>query len=168
MKVADLTNPLIDLGGLLLIGVLLALQIRKRQVSVRRLWVVPVVVTALSLLQLARSTPEGWTIWGLLVLCFLGGLVIGFARAQFLDIHKVDPERGILLVQSSLLGVLVWFAVFVARVVLRQVVSRSGPDPSTINLLTACLLLLAAGTVVANAIWTYRLYARTGVITQFS
>jgi hypothetical protein len=168
VKVADLTNPLIDIGGLLLIGALLALQLRRRQVSIKRLWVVPVVITGLSVFHLARNAPEGWSVWGLLLLSFLVGLAIGFARAQFVDVHKVDPERGVLLVQSSLLGVLVWFAVFVARVVLRQVVSRSGPDASTINLLTGCLLVLAAGTVLANAIWTYRLYARTGVITQFS
>jgi hypothetical protein len=168
MKVADLTNPLIDIGGLLLIGALLAFQLRKRRVSIKRLWLVPAVIVALSVAQLARTAPEDWSVWGLLLLTFLLGLAIGFARAQFVDVHHVDPERGILLVQSSLLGVLVWFAVFVARIVLRQVVSRSGPDPSTVELLTGGLLLLAAGTVVANAIWTYRLYARTGVITQFS
>ncbi|MBV9357978.1 MAG: DUF1453 family protein [Chloroflexi bacterium] len=168
MKVLDLTNPLIDLGGLLLIGVLLALQLRRRKVSIKRLWVVPVVITGLSLFHLARNVPEEWSVWGLLAAAFIGGLVIGFVRAQLVDIQHVDPRRGVLLVQSSLLGVLVWFAVFVARVVLRQVVSRSGPDASTINLVTGCLLVLAAGSVLANAIWTYRLYARTGVITQFS
>ncbi len=166
MKVLDLSNPLLDLAGLLLIGVLLAQQLRRRQVSIKRLWVVPVLITGLSLFHLARNVPEGWSVWGLLLLSFVVGLVIGFARAQLVDIHHVDPQRGVLLVQSSLLGVLVWFAVFVARVVLRQVFSRT--DPSTINLVTGCLLVLAAGTVVANAVWTYRLYARTGVITQFS
>jgi hypothetical protein len=129
---------------------------------------VPVVITLLSVAHLVRSVPVGWIAWGLMLLAFLIGLVIGLLRAQFVDIHNVDPERGILLVQSSLLGVLVWLAVFVARVVLRQVVGWSGPDPSTVDLLTGGLLLVAAGTVVANAIWTYRLYARTGVITQFS
>ena len=166
MKVLDLTNPLIAVAGLVLVAILLRLQLRQRQISIKRLWVVPALIAVLTTVHLVGDPPGERSAWALLLVALLLGLAVGLARAQFVDIRHVDPTRGVLLVQSSLLGVLVWFAVFAARVVLRQVFADA--DRSTVQLLTESLLLVATGTVIANAIWTYRLYARTGTVTQFS
>jgi hypothetical protein len=127
-------------------------------VSVRRLWLVPVILVLLTAVTLVRSTPSDLGAWGWLGLGLLLGLVVGLVRGTQFDVRAVDAEAGKLLVQNTQLGVLLWLVVFALRVVLRQVVGRSDPDPSTAGLVTSAMLAFGVGMVVTNALSTYRAY----------
>ncbi|MBV9170699.1 MAG: DUF1453 family protein [Chloroflexi bacterium] len=158
MRIADLSNPLIDAAGLLLVGVLLLMQMRQRRVSVRRLWLVPLVLVLLTAVTLVRSTPGDLGAWGWIGVGLLLGLLVGFVRGTQFDVHRVDTDAAKLLVQNTQLGVMLWLVVFAGRVVVRQVVGRSNPDPSIAGLATSALLAFGVGMVVANALATYRAY----------
>jgi hypothetical protein len=160
LRVADVANPVVDVFGLLLVGLLLVLQMRTRRVSVRRLWLIPVLVVVLSLLTLVRNAPPDLLAWAWLGAALIAGLVIGLARAALVDVRHVDPEAGVLQVQNTQLGVVLWLGVFAARAVIRQVVARSSPESATVDLVSASLLMLSLGNVVANAAATYRAYER--------
>jgi hypothetical protein len=158
VKILDLSNRLVDVGGLLLVGVLLLLQMRQRRVSVRMLWLVPAILILLTAFTLVRSTPSDLGAWGWIVLGLVLGLVVGLVRGTQFDVQRVDAQTGKMLVQNTQLGVLIWLVVFAARVAVRQVVGRSDPDPSTAGLVTSALLAFGVGMVVANALSTYRAY----------
>jgi hypothetical protein len=161
MKIADLSNPLVDLAGLLLIGVLLLGQIRTRRVSVRRLWLIPLLIIILTGIVIAANPPSDVSGWGWLGLALVIGLIVGAARVAFTDVRHVDPKTGALLVQSTLIGIVLWLVIWAARIIIRQVVGRSEPDASTAALVTAILLTFAVGNIVANAFSTYRAYLST-------
>ena len=160
MKVADLSNPLVDVFGLLLIGGLMVLQMRKRRVCVRRLWLIPALVIVLTCVTLLGHPPTDLVSWGWLGAALVVGLAVGLTRVALVDVHQVDPDTGQLQVQITQLGVLLWLAVFAARVVIRQVFGRSDPDASIVGLVTAIMLMFSVGNVVANAAATYRAYER--------
>ena len=64
--IADASNPLVDLAGLLLVAGLLVHQIRRRRVSIRRLWLIPVAllaVTGWSLSVIHPSRSSGGSCW---------------------------------------------------------------------------------------------------------
>ncbi|MBV9582545.1 MAG: DUF1453 family protein [Chloroflexi bacterium] len=161
MKIADLSNPLIDAGGLLFIGILLLGQLRARRVSVRRLWLIPVLLVVLTGFVIVENPPQDLSGWGWLALAFVVGLIVGAVRVAFVDVRRVDPKRGVLLVQSTLIGIVLWLAIWAARIIIRQVVGRTEPDASTAALVTAILLTFAVGNILAHAYSTYRTYLST-------
>jgi len=158
MRVVDLSSPLVDVLGLALTSGLLALQFRQRRVRVRSMWVIPVVVLVLSVLSVSHNPPAEVSGWAWLGLGFVVGLSIGIARAALTNVHDVDLSGGVMLVRSSAFGVLVWLAAFALRSVVRQLVASSGPDSSTAGLVSEALLMVALGTVLANASVLYRTY----------
>jgi hypothetical protein len=160
VRVADLANPLVDVVGLLLVGVLLVLQMRQRRVSVRRLWLIPLLVVVLTGVTVGRNPPPDLLAWAWLGAALIAGLAIGVARAALVDVRHVDPEAGVLQVQNTQLGLALWLGVFAARTLIRQVVARSSPESATVELVTASLLTLSVGNLVANAAATYRAYER--------
>jgi hypothetical protein len=160
VRVADVANPLVDVVGLLLVGVLLVLQMRKRRVSIRRLWLIPVVVVVLTCATIVTKPPADLVSWGWLGLALVAGLVIGVTRVALVDVRSVDPAAGVLQVQSTQLGVLLWLGVFAARAIIRQVVGRSDPQASIVEVVVASMLMFSVGNVVANAAATYRAYDR--------
>ena len=161
MKIADLSNPLIDIAGLMLIGILLLGQVRARRVNVRRLWLVPLLIIILTGLVIAENPPRDLSGWGWLALALVIGLVVGAVRVAFTDVRRVDPKTRVLLVQSTFIGLLLWLVIWAARIIIRQVVGHTEPDASTAALLTAILLMFAAGNIVATAFSTYRAYLST-------
>jgi membrane protein CcdC involved in cytochrome C biogenesis len=158
MWIADLTNPFIVLaGGLFVVG-LLGLQMRRRRVSIRGLWVTPVVLVALTVWTLIANPPDqssGW-LWLGLALCI--GLVMGAVRGVLVDVRSVDTAKGALLVQNTRLGVLVWLVAFVGRIVVRQVAGRSDMDASALGVVTTALLVAALGVVISRSIAMYFAY----------
>jgi Protein of unknown function (DUF1453) len=158
VKIADLSNPLVDLAGLLFIGVLLLGQIRTRRVAVRRLWLIPLIVIILTGVVVALKPPADLSGWGWFGLALVIGLAVGFTRGAFTDVQHVDPRGGVMLMRSTDMGILLWLAVWAVRIVIRQMVGQSEPDASTASLVTQILLIFAVGTVVSNAVFTYRAY----------
>jgi hypothetical protein len=86
---------------------------------------------------------------------------VGAARVAFTDVRRVDPKTGVLLVQSTRIGILLWLVIWAVRIIVRQVVGHTEPDSSTAALLTAILLMFAVGNIVAQAVSTYRAYQST-------
>jgi Protein of unknown function (DUF1453) len=161
MKFAELSTPLFDIGGLLLIAVLLLGQIRTRRVSVRRLWLIPLVIIVLTVVVVASNPPRDLSGWAWFALALVVGLAVGFARVVFTDVRHVDPKTGVLLVQSTLVSILLWLAIWAARIIIRQVVGRTEPDASTVALVSGIMLTFAVGNVVSSSISTYRTYLST-------
>ncbi|HEY1295805.1 MAG TPA: hypothetical protein VGJ60_22235 [Chloroflexota bacterium] len=155
MKIITLSEPLLVAAALLLVSGLLVLQLRTRRLNVRIMWLVLAVLAGLTALVLSLNPPDGSSWLWLLLAGGLGGLV-GTTRGQLTDIRDADPDAGALLVQSTRIGVLLWSAALVARVVLRQVVGRSNPDGATVSLTTASLLVFAVADLLANTIAIHR------------
>jgi len=158
MSLADLTNPLVAAGGVLLVAGLLLLQIRRRRLSIRGLWVTPVVLMGLTAWSLiANPPPQSWGwLWLGLALCI--GLVVGAARGVLVDVHRIDTATGTMLVQNTRLGVLIWLVAFMCRIVVRQVISRADPDTSVLGGATTALLVAALGVVISRSIAMYFAY----------
>jgi len=158
MSTADLTNPLVAAAGVLLVAGLLVLQIRRRRLSIRGLWLMPAVLTGLTAWGLiANPPPPGWGwVWLGLALCI--GLVVGAARGVLVDVHRIDTASGSMLVQNTRLGVLVWLGAFVCRIAVRQFISRADPDTSALGGATTVLLVAALGVVISRSISMYFAY----------
>ncbi len=158
MSIADLTNPLVALAGVLLVASLLVLQIRRRRLSIRGLWLTPAVLVGLTAWTVIANPPpqsSGW-LWLGLALCI--GLVVGAVRGVLVDVHRIDTADGTMLVQNTRLGVLVWLVAFVCRIVVRQVMGRADPDTSALDGATAALLVAALGVVISRSISMYFAY----------
>ncbi len=158
MWIADPSNPLIAVAGMLLVAGLLSLQFRRQRVSIRRLWVTPTVLVALTAWTLIQNPPpqaSGW-LWLGVALCV--GLIMGAVRGVLLDVHRIDPTTGELLIQNTRLGVLVWLVAFIARIALRQVFGRSDLESSALAVVTTALLLAALGVVISRSISLYFSY----------
>jgi hypothetical protein len=158
MWIADPSNPLVDLAGLLLVAGLLLLQLRRRRVSIRRLWLTPAVLVAVTAWSLFQHAPAQVTGWVWLVAALLIGGVMGGVRGALVDVHRVDPTTGELLVQNTGLGVIIWLVAFAARIVVRQVVGHTQADSSALGVAMTALLLAALGGVVARSISLYFSY----------
>jgi hypothetical protein len=161
MKIADPSNPLIDLAGLLFIGVLFLGQLRTRRVAVRRLWLIPLLIVILTGVVVASNPPRELSGWGWFGLALIIGLAVGFTRGAFTDVTRVDPSTGVMQMRSTQIGIALWLAVWAARIIIRQVVGRTEPDASTVSLVTGILLMFAVGSVVSNAVSAYRTYLST-------
>ncbi len=161
MRAADLSNPLVDVIGLALVGILLALQFRERRVSVPRLWIIPALVLVLSALSVSRNPPAEPSGWAWLGLGLVLGVGVGVLRGALTQVQHVDRAGSALLVRSSLWGVMVWLVAFALRTVVRQFVAGSGPDAATASLASATLVMVALGTVLANTLALYRVYRVT-------
>jgi len=148
MKIVTLSEPLLAAAAIVLVAGLLLAQTRSRRVTMRRLWIVAGGIVILSGVLLSLRPPQS-SDWPWLAAAGLAGLVVGATRAALTSIRGIDAS-GAIDVQNSRLGVLVWCAALVGRVVLRQVVGRSDPDAAAVSLATASLLLFAVGNVLAN------------------
>jgi len=158
MWIADASNPVVDLVGVLLVAGLLVLQIRRRRVSIRRLWLTPAVLVAVTAWSLFQHAPEQITGWVWLVLALLIGAVMGSVRGALVDLHNIDPTTGAVSVQNTSLGVVVWLVAFLARIAIRQVVGHTQADGSVLAVAMTALLLAALGGVVARSISLYFSY----------
>ncbi len=158
MWVADPSNPLVDLVGALLVAGLLVLQIRRRRVSIRRIWLTPVVLLAVTAWSLFSHPPAQTTGWLWLVLALLIGVVMGTVRGALVDVHHIDPATGALLVQNTNLGVVVWLVAFATRIAVRQVAGHSDLDGSTLGVVMTALVLAALGAVISRSISLYFSY----------
>ncbi|MBV9323177.1 MAG: DUF1453 family protein [Chloroflexi bacterium] len=149
MKIITLSEPALLVAALLVVGILLVLQVRRRRLNVRVMWLVVATLAGVTAAVVSQNPPDasGWP-W-LLLAAVVGGLV-GGTRGLFTDIRDVDPDARTLLVRTTWTGLLLWCAAFVGRVALRQIVGRSNPDNSTISLTTASLLVFALTNLLAN------------------
>jgi membrane protein CcdC involved in cytochrome C biogenesis len=158
MRVADLSNPFVAVAGVLLVAGLLVLQLRRRRVSIRGLWVPPAVLIAMTAWTLIANPPaqsSGW-LWLGVALCV--GLVTGAVRGVLIDVDRIDAATGTVLVQNTRLGILVWLVAFAARIVVRQVLGRSDLEGSALGVVTTALLVAALGVVISRSISLYFAY----------
>jgi hypothetical protein len=158
MSIADLTNPLVAAAGVLLVAGLLVLQIRRRRLSIRGLWVTPAVLLGLTAWTLTANPPRESSGWLWLGLALGIGLVVGAVRGVLVDVHRIDTATGTMLVQNTRLGVLVWLVAFVGRIVVRQVIGRADPETAALDGATAALLVAALGVVISRSISMYFAY----------
>jgi len=158
MSLANLTNPLVAAAGVLLVAGLLVLQIRRRRLAIRGLWVTPAVLVGLTTWTLIANPPPQSSGWAWLGLGLCIGLVVGAARGLLIDVHRIDTETGTMVVQNTRLGVLVWLVAFACRIVVRQVIGRTDPDTSALGEATTVLLVAALGVVISRSISMYFAY----------
>lgn len=101
---------------------------RPQKMSVARLWIMPIVLLALtgfsiyanmyaSVLQ-GELPPPDWQVAGVLLIGAALGIPLGFLRGRHSEVRPTD-RRGIMYVHSSPLIIIVWLAVFVLRAALR-------------------------------------------------
>jgi hypothetical protein len=158
MWIADPSNPVVDLAGLLLVAGLLVLQTRRRRILIRRLWLIPVVLVAVTGWNLVRHPPEQLIGWVVLILALLVGVVMGSVRGALVDVHNVDTTSGALLVQNTRIGVVLWLVAFAARIAVRQIAGHTEADGSVLGVVMTALLFAALGGVVARSISMYFSY----------
>jgi len=144
--------------GTIIVGavvlLLLLLSLRVRRMRVRRLWVMPTIVSLFCLLAILNDGPTGAAVW-LLPLGFCAGALLGVLRGR-LAVVWAYPPRAAIAIKQSVTGVALWATVLVAKVAFRFVAAGSSADRAA----TATVAAFTAGTVLAYAGWLYRRYRR--------
>jgi hypothetical protein len=132
----------------LVIGLVLFLRLRSmgkaRPLRLERLWIVPAIYLALTLLLFWEMTPHGlgW-LWAALALAI--GCAIGWYRGAAMKIH-VDPETHALNQVASPLAILFLVALIGLRFAIRAGAAYEAvPGHIDVALITDCLVAMALG-----------------------
>jgi hypothetical protein len=135
-------NALSYLIPLIVIGLVLFFRFRSmgkaRPLRLERLWIVPAIYLALTILLFWEMTPHGLG-WLWAALAFVAGGAIGWYRGSAMTI-RVDPETHALNQTSSPLALLL----IVALVGIRYAI-RAGAGNQDVALVTDCLVAFALG-----------------------
>lgn len=102
---------------------------RPQRMSVVRLWVMPVVLLALTAFSVyanmyasalqGEMPPPYWQIAAVLIVGAALGIPLGFLRGRHSEVKPTD-RRGVMYVHSSPVIIMIWLAAFVARAALRS------------------------------------------------
>jgi pimeloyl-ACP methyl ester carboxylesterase len=124
---------------------------RPSRVSVARIWTRPallVLFTALAIWGQQQTAPApAWQVAAMLIAGAIIGIPLGILRGRH-SIVKPTGTRGVFVVQSSPLIVLVWLAAFIARAAIRYVVP--GASHGT-TIWSIALLAFATAAIAASA-----------------
>ncbi|MEA3028678.1 MAG: hypothetical protein QOG13_3 [Sphingomonadales bacterium] len=135
-------SPYSYLIPILVIGIVLIFRFRAmgkaRRLRLERLWVVPALYLALTILLFWEMTPHGLG-WLWAALAFAAGGAIGWYRGAAMKI-SVDPETHALNQTSSPLALLLILALVAVRFAI-----RAGAGNQDIALVTDCLVAFALG-----------------------
>jgi hypothetical protein len=101
---------------------------RPQRMSVVRLWIMPVVLLALTALsiwanayaaaRIGQAPPPPWQLALVLLIGATLGVPLGFLRGRHSEVKPTD-RPGVLFVHSSPLIIVIWLAAFVARAAVR-------------------------------------------------
>lgn len=107
---------------------------RPQRMSVTRLWVMPIVLLAITGLSiwanaqayvlLGQAPPPNWEIAAVLAGGAVLGVPLGFLRGRHSEVRPTE-RAGVMYVHSSPLIVMVWLAAFIARAAVRAMMPHS-------------------------------------------
>jgi hypothetical protein len=132
----------------IVIGIVLFFRFRSmgkaRRLRLERLWIVPALYLALTLVLFAQMTPHGLG-WLWAALAFAAGGAIGWYRGASMKI-EVDPETHALNQRASPLALLFLVALIGLRMAIRAGAAyEAGLGHVDIALITDCLVAMALG-----------------------
>lgn len=142
---------------LLVIGLVILRNSRARTLKVKRLWISPAILTALTLAVFATNPPPGLLGVGVDILAVGLGALLGWWRGRA-SRFTIDPETHVVTSRVSPIGMLLILGIFALRYILRSVL---GSEASVLHLtaaeITDSFLLLAVGVVTTQRLeWWIR------------
>jgi hypothetical protein len=154
-------NILSWLIPILVIGIVLFFRFRAmgkaRRLRLERLWIVPAIYLAVTVMLFAQMTPHGLG-WLWAGLCLAAGGAIGWYRGRAMEI-SVDPETHALSQRSSPLALL-----FILGLIAIRFAIRAGAEYEAgavdIALITDCLVAFALGLLSITRLEMYLRGAR--------
>lgn len=148
MQQPSLTSVLVTIGVLVLI---VLRNNRPRRMSVIALWIMPAILTALSLFVIwgtAMAMPAG--IGAGIVACLIGlvaGIPLGYARGLHSDV-RLGERPGTFVLHPSVIVMLIWVGAFGLRYALRLMIPNAGP--LTFAATDGLLVFAVSSYIVAN------------------
>ncbi|MCM3270509.1 hypothetical protein [Paenibacillus elgii] len=134
--------------------VLVALiQLRERRVRGWTLWIVPLLLTVVTIQDVAVLWYDSVLVPIILILGFGAGLFLGVVRGKMTPIRK-NPETDQWTMKSSWAAYLMWIAVFGAGIVTKSM-------DTSIHLIRGFLLMASLGAVVMRRIWIFYSYKKS-------
>ena len=145
-------TTIVVLAALVLVGQVLLSRMRGRPVDPRRLYVLPVVLCAIGLLQVAGSAGRGLPPLdlGLVGLGVVASVALGVARGITVDVHKRDGVTWMRYRHSTLA---LWGATVAVRLAVAALAGLAGAPAAARGpaiLLSVGLTLLAEGVVIGR------------------
>lgn len=132
---------------LALVAVIIFRNARARQLRIERMWVVPVLLLALSVLSISQQPPSGPVGIGLDIAALAIGAFLGWHRGRFTRI-SVDPATQVITSQTSPVGMLMILVIFALRGGVRvYALQNANALHMSVADLTDAFLLLAVGLV---------------------
>ena len=147
----------VNLIPLVMVAIVVLRNSRARTLRIERLWISPVIVSALTILTFSQSPPPS-TVGLVMDFVAVGlGALLGWWRARA-SRFTIDPQTHIITSKVSMAGMLLILGIFAARYLLRSLLSA---DSSVLHVsameASDSFLLLAVGLVSAQRIeWLIR------------
>ena len=132
------------------LGIILVRGTRPRPVQMARMWIAPMMITALTVLILSQQGPPSGLGLAIYLVCLILGVALGWWRGRS-TLMTADPLTGARMIQSSPLGLGLLAAIFALRYGARSyAMTHSNQLHLSIVELTDAFLLLAVGLVCAQ------------------
>jgi hypothetical protein len=147
----------LEIVVLLIVVCLLLRQLQERRVKISRLWILPVLVLYLTLRSIIPDlflTP--WSPMIILLACLVG-VLIGILRGNLVRV-RFDGHPGEMMVKGSPVGVAVWVVLIIMKYFVHSFFGSGANGYHSTNLVTAALLAMTAGTIIARRVVLYLKY----------
>jgi hypothetical protein len=140
-------GPWVYIVPLLIAGLVILRNSRERNLKVERLWIMPVVLIALTVLTFVAQPPPRLGALGLEVAALVIGVALGWWRGRLTHI-TVNPDTHDLTSKASPIGMLLILGIFALRYALRSFGGEAaGMLHVSVFEITDALMLLAVGIV---------------------
>ena len=155
-------DVLLDLIALAVVGYLAVRQFQVKQMRVSRLWIFPALALLFTYTGIEGDLFD--TQYSLVIIgaAFLIGLALGAVRGAATKL-TVDAKTQTVTVKGTLLSVLLWVITLAVKGIADFAVAATGAASSAIGLtaalVTAALLALSLGAVIATRVYYYWRYA---------
>jgi hypothetical protein len=151
----DFQNPMSTLVPIIIIFAVFLLRARRmaaaRPMSLYALWIRPVIVCVIAALFIYNAPPQTALQDLILVAALAAGAAAGWYQGKMMTI-AVDAETGTLQVKASLLAMVTFFGLIIARMALRPwLMSTTSPVHAYVGVVTDAFILFFVGFACAQA-----------------
>lgn len=148
-------SPMSTLIPIIIVFAIFLLRARRmaaaRPMSLAALWIRPAIVCVIAAMFVYNAPPHGITQGSVLLAALAAGAVAGWYQGKLMAI-AVDAETGTLQVKASLIAMVTFFGLIIARMALRPwLTSATSPVHAYIGVVTDAFILFFMGFACAQA-----------------
>jgi membrane protein CcdC involved in cytochrome C biogenesis len=141
---------------ILVVLLLIASQLREREVKVTRLWIVPVLLFYVMIETILNTGPLTFVqVLGMLM-TFCIGCGIGWVRGKLMN-FRINPHTGVVLSSGSIVGLLFWLGILALKLGIRTL-ENGTPAHGSVNIITDLFLTMGLGSIVTRRLFIYQKY----------